>query len=73
MSYLIAIASQASSLAKLRSTVFGEDWLPADDPKSQGFVERLYSEFAPAAQPQLISTKQQTQQKQSDLDKIKEL
>ena len=49
VSYLIAIASQASSLTKLRSTVFGEDWLPADDPKSQGFVERLYTEFAPAA------------------------
>ena len=43
VSYLITLARQATSLDKLKSHLFNDDWLPHDNQKSHGFIERLYN------------------------------
>ena len=70
VSYLISLARQASSVGKLKQTLLGEDWLPPDNPKSEGFIERLFTEFAVKKQPQVQTM---AAKPQSDLEKIREL
>lgn len=46
VSYLISLAQQASSVARLKQTVLGDNWLPPENKNSSIFVEKLYTEFA---------------------------
>lgn len=53
VSYLVSLSEQAQSVDKLKTKLFNEDWLPQDNPKSQAFIERLFSEFAPKPKTQM--------------------
>ena len=46
VSYLISLANQAKSVDKLEQKIIGEEFLPAEDPSSRPFIQKLFSEFA---------------------------